>query len=409
MLLETSLFCKLLVFFFSSENTQVLFNLFIIFIAAKFSAEIFERFRQPTIVGEILAGVVIGQSVLGLVQQSEVTKALSEIGIIFLLFTVGLEINPSTLLKVGSNALLVAVLGVIAPFLAGWGLMALWGSSTIEGIFLGSAMVATSVGITARVLAAMKMLSTKASQIIMGAAVIDDVLGLLILSAVSSMAKGAINYKELILTAILSIGFTLFMIFVGSKLVKKAKPSVEKLKIGHAFFVVSLVLCLGLSLLATYAGVAAIIGAFLAGMALAEVSEDTDLHQQTSAIVEFLVPFFMVGIGLELALEVFRDKQVIFLTLLVTFIAVLTKLICGLPVLRLGKRVALQVGVGMIPRGEVGIIVAQIGLGLGVLSKSLYGTVVCMSVITTLIAPPLLTRLFNQEDMDSKNTNPQSY
>jgi len=388
-------FYPIAMFWSGSESGKVIFSLFVIFLAAKLSAEIFERIRQPAVVGEILAGVLIGPSLLGLVQQTELTKALAEIGVMILLFTVGLEISPKALFQVGKRAFLVAVLGVMVPFFAGWFLLELWGEPTIEGIFLGAAMVATSVGITARVLASLGVLSTQTSQVIMGAAVIDDVLGLIILSIVSSMAKGKINYGELILTAGLSIGFTLFMVFVGTKLVNKSRSSLERLKIGHAFFIFGLILCLGLSLLATYVGVAAIIGSFLAGMALSESTEDTELHLQSGAVMEFLLPFFLVGIGLQLDLTVFKDKQVIILTILATIIAVITKLIgCGLAALPMGRRQALQIGMGMVPRGEVGIIVAQIGLGLGVMSSALYGVVVFMSVATTLIAPPFLVQLF---------------
>lgn len=388
-------FYPIAIFWSGAESGKVIFSLFVIFLAAKLSAEIFERIRQPAVVGEILAGVLIGPSLLGLVQQTELTKALAEIGVMLLLFTVGLEISPKALFQVGKRAFLVAVLGVIVPFFAGWLLLELWGEPTIEGIFLGAAMVATSVGITARVLASLGVLSTQTSQVIMGAAVIDDVLGLIILSIVSSMAKGKINYGELILTAGLSIGFTLFMIFVGTKLVNKSRSSLERLKIGHAFFIFGLILCLGLSLLATYVGVAAIIGSFLAGMALSESTDDTELHQQSGAVMEFLLPFFLVGIGLQLDLTVFKDKQVIILTILATIVAVITKLTaCGLAALPMGRREALQVGMGMVPRGEVGIIVAQIGLGLGVMSSALYGVVVFMSVATTLIAPPFLVQLF---------------
>src|SRR5207248_2575294 len=157
--------------------------------------------------------------------------------VILLMFTVGLEVNPKELFKVGKLALLVAVSGVIVPFLAGWALMKLWGAPTIEGIFLGAAMVATSVGITARVLTSMNKLSAKASQIILAAAVIDDILGLLVLSVVSSLAKGRINYNELIITAGLSVGFTLFILFAGTRLVSRSRPTVERLRIGHSFFV----------------------------------------------------------------------------------------------------------------------------------------------------------------------------
>lgn len=384
-------------FFLSSDNTQILSVLFIIFLAAKLSAELFERLKQPAVVGEILAGVLIGPSLLALVKPTDLTKTLAEIGVILLLFTVGLEIKPKALFQVGARALLVAVLGVIIPFFAGWGLLTLWGETTIESIFLGAAMVATSVGITARVLASLNVLNTQTSQIIMGAAVIDDILGLLILSLVSSIAKGDINYKELAFTASLSIGFTLFMVFVGAKLVNKTRPGVEKLKIGNAFFIVGLVICLGLSFLASYVGVAAIIGSFLAGMAMSEFSEDTDLHHKSGAVMEFLLPFFLVGIGMQLELSVFKDINVIVLALLATVIAVVTKLIgCGLAALPLGRQQALQIGMGMVPRGEVGIIVAQIGLGLGVMSSALYGVIVFMAIATTLIAPPFLIVIFKE-------------
>lgn len=379
-------------------TVQLLLSVFVMFTAAKIAAEVFERLKQPAVVGEILAGVVVGPSVLGLVKPTEITFGLGEIGVILLLFTVGLEVNPSALFKVGNTSMLVAIGGIVLPFAAGWGLMALWGSTTVEGVFMGAAMVATSVGITARVLGAMNLLSIKASQIILGAAVIDDILGLLVLSLVSGMASGQVDYVELSVIAGLSIGFTIFALSVGAKLAKRAKPAVEGLKVGHAYFVTGMILCLGLSLLATKFGVAPIIGAFLAGMALAEVTEETDMHHQVGSVTEFVVPFFLVGIGMQLDLAVFADPKVVALAVLATAIAVVTKLLgCGIPALPLGKRKALQIGMGMVPRGEVGIIVAQVGLKLGVLSGAMYGVVVFMAVATTLIAPPFLTRLFAGE------------
>jgi len=354
------------------------------------------------VVGEILAGILIGPSVLGWVTPSALTHALSEIGVILLLFTVGLEINPGALLKVGKRAFLVAVAGVILPFFVGWGLMALRGNPTIEGVFMGAAMVATSVGITARVLAGMGRLSLEASQVILAAAVIDDILGLLVLSVVSSLAEGMVNYREIFITALVVTTFTLFMVFVVARLVKKSRPAIERLRVGHAYFVVGLLLCFGLSLVATIAGGAAIIGAFLAGMAMAEVGEDTELPRYAGGVTEFLVPFFLVGIGLQLDLKAFEDLSVVWLALILTLLAVLTKLIgCGAAALPMGMKNAARIGIGMVPRGEVGIIVAQLGLSLGVLSKSLYGVVVFMAVATTLIAPPFLKILFQGEKISS--------
>jgi Kef-type K+ transport system membrane component KefB len=366
----------------------------VIFAVAKLAAEIFERLRQPAVVGEILAGVLIGPSVLGWVRPNEVTAALSEIGVILLLFTVGLEVKPRAILKVGPLALLVAVAGVALPFVAGWGLMYLWGSPTVEGVFIGAAMVATSVGITARVLAAKGLLQTRVSQIILGAAVIDDILGLMVLSVVSSLAEGGLRVGEVATTALLSAGFTVLMLAVGPPIATRALPAARKLRIGNPYVIVALAVCLGLSWLATKLNVAPIIGAFLAGMALSEAGEK-DLHHEVGSVMEFLLPFFLVGIGLQLDLAAFGDRGVLLLAAAVTALAVVTKFIgCGAAAASLGLRGAAQVGIGMVPRGEVGIIVAQIGLGLGVLSPALYGVVVAMAVATTLVAPPLLTLMF---------------
>jgi Kef-type K+ transport system membrane component KefB len=390
----------------SDHGTQVLLSLFIMLAAAKLFAELFERLRQPAVVGEILAGIVIGPSVLGWVSPSAITSVLAEIGVIFLLFTVGLETKPAAIFRVGKSALVVAVLGVVVPLLAGWALMRAWGGLQVEALFVGTALVATSVGITARVLSACGVLGAPSSRIILGAAVIDDILGLLVLAVVASMAAGQINYLEIATTSALALAFTAFLAFVGAPVLTRLRPRLERLRVGHAFFVTSLILCLGLSLAATYIGVAAIIGAFLAGMALAEATESNHtLHDQTSGITELFVPFFLTSIGMQLKLDIFSDPKTLTLAILVTITALLTKIVgCGAGALHLGWRQAAQVGVGMMPRGEVGIVVAQIGLSLGVIGDSLFGVVLFMAVVTTLIAPPLLKILFASQTPGSNGS-----
>lgn len=381
----------------ADHGQQLLLGLFLMIASAKLLAEVFERLRQPAVVGEILAGVLIGPYVLGWVHPDQITHTLSEIGVIFLLFSVGLETKPAAILSVGKTAGIVAVLGVAVPFVAGWGLMELWGSSNIESLFMGTAMVATSVGITARVLASMNLLGATASRIILGAAVIDDILGLLVLAVVVSIAAGDADYSKIGLTAAMSLGFVAAVALVLAPLLTRHAPRLgANVRIGHAAFVGSLLLCLGLAAAASYIGVAAIIGAFLAGMAIAEVSEGNHaLHDQVRGATELLVPFFLVGIGMQLNLSVFADPDIILLAVVVTVVAVLTKLIgCGIGAWPLGFRGALQVGVGMVPRGEVGIVVAQIGLSMGVISDRLFGVVLFMAVATTLIAPPFIKPLF---------------
>lgn len=384
----------------ASGHAQILLSLFIMLAAAKIFAEIFERLNQPAVVGEILAGVLVGPSLLGWVSPSEITATLAEIGVVLLLFTVGLETKPSAILKVGRSALTVAVLGIVVPFAGGWLIMKLWGGNNIQNLFMGTALVATSVGITARVLGAKGLLDRQTSRIILGAAVIDDILGLLVLAVVSSMAKGAVNPVQIGITASLSIGFTVAVVFLGAPLITRLAPRIENLKTGDSFFLFSLILCLGLSVVAAGIGVAAIIGAFLAGMALAEAAEDNHrLHRQIGGITEFMVPFFLVNIGMQLSLKAFGDTSVVVLALVLTTVAILTKLIgAGAGVIKMGLRSAAQVGTGMVPRGEVGIVVAQIGLSLQVIDDKLYAVVLFMAVVTTLVAPPFLTVLFKGEE-----------
>jgi Kef-type K+ transport system membrane component KefB len=386
----------------ATDHSGVLLALFVMLVAAKIMAEIFERLRQPAVVGEILAGVVIGPSVLGWVQPSELITILAEVGVIFLLFTVGLETKPQSIFRVGSRAVMVGVLGVILPFIAGYCIAMAWDGSFPEAMFIGAALVATSVGITARVLGSMGLLDKETARIILGAAVIDDILGLIILSLVSAVSKGSVSYIGLAKTAAAAILFTAFVALIGSRIMTGLTPAIVRLRLSKPFFNLGLILCLGLSVASIYVGVAAIIGAFLAGMALAEATEGNDkMHSLTSGITEFLVPFFLVNIGMQLELAVFRDMSVVTLAVIITIAAVVTKFVgCSLGAWGMTRREMAQVGVGMVPRGEVGIVVAQIGLGLGVISGHFFASVLFMAVATTLIAPPLI-KFFYSEDRDA--------
>jgi Kef-type K+ transport system membrane component KefB len=378
-----------------SGAAEIPLAMLIVFASAKLLAEVCERLGQPGIVGEILAGVLIGPHVLGWMAPNEVLRILADLGVMFLLFRVGLDVKSSELLKEGGTAVLVATAGVVIPFLMGWGIFTLWGAPRIEAIFTGAAMVATSVGITAQVLAARGLLQQRASRIILAAAVVDDVLGLLVLAVVSSMAKGAVNWLDIALTAALACGFTVFVAKFGTRAMRRMVPRVDaRLSMVEGQFALAMTLLFGLSLLAVYAGVAAIVGAFLAGMALSE-AVDHRVHDLTNGVTELLVPFFLAGIGLHFDITAFATPDTMLLALAVLAAAIVSKFIgCGLGALALGRAEAVRVGVGMIPRGEVGMVVAQIGLSLGVLAQSVYGIVVFMSVATTLVAPPLLKLAF---------------
>lgn len=365
--------------------------LLLVFGAAKIGAELCERLGQPGIVGEILAGVLIGPSVLNWVQPDQVLLALAQIGVMFLLFRVGLEVKATDLMRVGPIALLVAILGVAIPFGIGCAIMTTVRASWIEAFFVGASLVATSVGVTAQVLASRGLLQERASQVILAAAVIDDVLGLLVLAFVSSVAQGRVRVPELITTSVIAAGFTLLVAKYGTRTLRRLIPRIEKrLRAGETQFNLALIVLFSLSFLAVWLGVATIVGAFLAGLALSE-SVDRRVHDLAQGVTELLVPFFLAGIGLNLDVSVFRSRNTILLSLVIVIAAILTKLIgCGIGAWRLGRMDMLRVGVGMVPRGEVGMVVAQIGLSLGVITLALYAVVVLMTVVTTVVAPPML-------------------
>lgn len=389
----------------TSHTLQLLTALFIMFAAAKIAAEIFERLKQPAVAGEILAGIIIGPALLNWVQPGDITTALAEIGVILLMFAVGLETEPRSILAVGKTAIAVAVAGIIFPFVlcgvAIWLLPGLLGQPvpTMEAIFVGTAAVATSVGITARVLADLKVLNHKASRIILAAAVIDDILALLILAVVSSLAKtGAVNWLQLGFTFVIAIAFMAVVVILGQKLIQKVGSRIQNLQMRDPLFALAIALCFGLAWISEYIGIAAIIGAFLAGMVLAEISDQSHLLKKTESAVNLMLPFFLVNIGMQVQLGELANWGVIAVAVIITILAVIGKFAGGWIAAR-GQpgRIPAQVGMGMVPRGEVGIVAAQLGLTLGAINERMFAVVLFMAVVTTLIAPPFLRRLFAGE------------
>ena len=380
------------------EYDVLLFELFAIFIAAKAIGEVFERLKLPAVLGEILAGVLIGPYALGWIHPSDTLRAIAEIGAIFVLFNAGLEVSPRDLIKVGRTAVLVAVAGVIVPFVLGFAYMHWRGDALTESVFVGAAMVATSVGITARVLGDMGVLSSHIAKIILGAAVFDDILGMLLLAVVDGLAESqGVQWGRLGVLAVEAILFALFMIFIGPRILCKLRPSVAHLSTHNAPLIIALMVCLGLSFAAAKIGMAAIIGAFFAGMIFSEYSPEWDLLPRVHAITEFLGPFFFFSIGAQLNVKLFKG-EVLLVASIVTVLAVVSKVAgCGLPLLGEGWNTVLSVGVGMMPRGEVALIVALVGLNSQIVSQSTYAVVVFMTAVTTVLAPPLLRILFRNE------------
>ncbi len=374
----------------------------IVFASAKLMAELFERLRQPGLAGEILAGVLIGPSVLHWIAPSELLTELSDLGVIFLLFRVGLEVKSSELLKLGGTAALVSLGGILVTLGLGWGILTLWGKAWDQALFAATAMIATSAGITVQLLSTKRLLDSRAGKVVLAAAVIDDVLGLLVLAVVSGVARGRLRLPEIALASLVTCGFVVLIAAWGSRAMRRVAPIASKnLRIGESQFALAMSLLFALSLAAVYTGVSVIVGAFLAGMALAE-SAQPRVRDMTHGVTELLLPFFLAGIGMQVDLAAFADPRNALLAGVILAAAVASKVVgCGLGALRLGRADALRVGVGMIPRGEGGMVVAQIGLGFGILERSTYSAIVFMSIATTLVAPPLINAAFRGIEPDN--------
>lgn len=377
---------------------QSLLELFAIFVSAKVVGELFERLYLHSVLGEIIAGAVLGPYALGWIQPSDTIHSVAELGAIFVLFSAGLQTSPGNLIRVGSKAMQVAIAGIVLPFFLGFGYMKLRGDASGEAIFVGAAMVATSVGITARVLADLRVLATRTAQIIMGAAVFDDILGLLLLAVVAGVAAGGgIHWLHLGILAAEAAALALFMLFVAPRIVRRSGPLVAQLSTRNASLIVALAICLFLSWLSAKIGMAAIVGAFFAGLVFADYAPQWDLLPRVEGITEFLAPFFFFTIGSRLDVKLFTGS-VLIAAIIVSLLAIISKVIgCGLPLLREGWRTVARVGIGMMPRGEVALIVALVGLQSGIVLQSTYAIVVFMTAVTTLLAPPLLRYVFRGE------------
>lgn len=410
----------------------ILIGLGVMLIVAKLSGELFERLGQPAVLGELIGGILIGNLVLLGFNGAEPLKtdvviaAIAEIGVIILLFEVGLESDLSEMLEVGWSSLIVAVLGVVAPFFLGWIVSAYFlpNESRLVHIFIGATLCATSVGITARVFKDIGKLNTREARIILGAAVIDDVLGLIILAVVAGAIRAAgagtvVSMLDIAWIAAKAVGFLFIAMLFGHYLVPRLLRSAGKLETRGVLLTIAISFCLFLSWAASRAGLAPIVGAFAAGLVLDEVHytsarahKERNLEELLQPVSMFLVPIFFVLMGLKVDLRTFARLDIIWFALTLTIVAIIGKQICSLGVMERGiKRLA--VGIGMIPRGEVGLIFAGIGAALtlpdssgtrtAVIGSGTFSAVVIMVILTTLITPPLLKWAMGKRDTTNAN------
>jgi Kef-type K+ transport system membrane component KefB len=379
------------------EFRDLLLGLVLVWLAAKAAGEAMERIGQTAVLGELLAGVLIGPGVLGLVHDSEVLHALAELGVLILLFEVGLESDPGELLRAGPQATLVALVGVTAPFAVGYGVMTGLGHSALVAVFVGATLTATSVGITARVLRDLGRLQDAAAKVVLGAAVVDDVLGLIILAVVTGVAQtGGVSMGAIGLLSGKAIGFLLVAIVVGVRLAPALVRWIGRLQARGTLIVYSVVFAVALAAVADLMGLATIIGAFAAGLILATTERRAHIEERIKPVADLLVPVFFVTVGMKVEpamLNPFAAGSQFGIAMLITVVAVASKLAAGLAVYQRGVR-RWPVAVGMVPRGEVGLIFAGVGLSAGVIAGDLYSALIVVVMATTFAAPPWLKALY---------------
>jgi Kef-type K+ transport system membrane component KefB len=379
--------------------TEILLQLFAILVAAKVGHEIFRRLGQPTVVGEILGGVVAGPAVLNVYQVNAETTLFAEIGVVLLLFQVGVETRLHELLRVGASALAVGALGVLLPFGAGFLAAELAGGDLAQAVFLAAALTATSVGITSNVLRDLGGLHTRSGRIILGAAIIDDVLAIMILSVATGVAAGSVSAERIATLIFIAVLFIVVVLIGGTRILRRRRSLLTDPEFAETPFLPGMILMLGLAALSAVIGLAAIIGAFLAGMVVGESSERHALEAEVAPVAAFFTPFFFGFIGAQVDLAGLASVESILILAGITALAIGSKFIGAfIGSVREGRWRAILVGWGMVPRGEVGIVVAGLGLTAGAIDSSIYSVVVGMAILTTLIVPPALPFLLRRAE-----------
>ncbi len=392
-----------------SDITSLLLVLAAMLALAKVLGDVFERFGQPAVIGELLAGVVLGPSLLRMVDPHQpVIEALSEIGVIILLFQIGLETDLKKMLKVGSAAFAVALVGVVLPFSLGYGASELLGLPPLANLVLGATLTATSVGITARVLSDLGRLQDPESQVVLGAAVIDDVIGLIILAVVSDVvAGGSVTMGGVVRNTLTAFGFIVVAVLLGSRLVPPAVRIVARYGKSASLTVIALTVAFTIAVLADRVGSAMIIGAFTAGLLFAPTPQAHQIEDGVVRIGHFFVPLFFVHVGSLVDARAFLEPRVLLVGGILTACAVVGKVVAGwAPFWFKGRK--LVIGVGMIPRGEVGLIFATAGVTQGVLDDKLFAACAMMVMATTFIAPILLKQLLTKREGAPRQDEPGS-
>jgi Kef-type K+ transport system membrane component KefB len=350
-----------------------------------------EHFSQPAILGELLGGIVLGGSVLGFLDPNDLAiHTLAQLGLLILLFEIGLATDLRGLAKVGGTATVIAFVGVLLPFVIGYSALSAMGIGGLPAIVCAAALTATSIGVSTRVLAALGFLQTEEGRVVLAAAVLDDIIGLVILSVIGSFAAGvAITATGIVRTSAVAFGFVAIAIIVGSFVVPPLFHAAKRLRSPTTIAIMGLAFAFFLAALAGLLGSAIIVGGFVAGVLLNGIDQRNDVQRSTAAMGSLLTPIFFASVGASVDLRALAEPRTLIITLVLLVAGSIGKIIAAYsPVWFKGNKAL--IGTAMLPRGEVELIVAQTGLAIGALDASLFGAITLMVLLTTLIAPPLI-------------------
>ena len=350
-----------------------------------------ERFGQPAILGELVGGVLLGASVLGILDPGDLAiHTLAQLGLLVLLFEIGLATDVRALARVGGTATVIAVVGVVLPFVFGYAALTAMGIGVVAAVVCAAALTATSIGISTRVLAEMGFLQTVEGRVVLGAAVLDDIIGLVILSVIATFAAGVpITTAGVVWTSAAAFGFVVIMLLVGSVVVPPLFQAAKRLRSPTTIAVLGLIVAFSLAALAGLLGSAVIVGAFVAGVLLNGIQQRDDIQGFAAPIGSLLTPIFFASIGASVDLRAFAEPRTILITLVLLTAGGIGKVIAAyVPVWFHGNKAL--IGAAMLPRGEVELIVAQTGLAIGALDASLFGAITLMVLLTTVLAPPVI-------------------
>jgi Kef-type K+ transport system membrane component KefB len=376
-------------------DTQSLVHLLLVLAALLLTTRVLsvtaEKFGQPAILGELLGGVILGGSVLGVLDPNQLAlHTLAELGLLILLFEIGLATDLRALTSVGGTATVIAVVGVTLPFVMGYAALSAMGVGHLAAIVCAASLTATSIGISTRVLAELGFLQTDEGRVVLGTAVLDDIIGLVILSVIGSFAAGeAITASGVVRTSAVAFGFVAVAIVVGSLVIPPLFHAAKRLRSPTTIAVMGLAFAFSLAALAGMLGSAIIVGGFVAGVLLNRIDQRDDVARSASAMGSLLTPIFFASVGASVDLRALAEPRTLVITVVLLVAGAIGKMIAAyVPVWFKGNKAL--VGVAILPRGEVELIVAQTGLAIGALDTSLFGAITLMVLLTTLLSPPLI-------------------